>query len=1048
MSFESVLDAVAEFLKARKRVTYGLLQREFHLDPAALSDVKNELILGRRVAFDEDGVVLVWRPPVEETPAERRQLTVMFCDLVGSTKLSSRLDPEDLRDIVRSYHDECAAVLRPLGGHVAQFLGDGILTYFGYPVTNEDDAERAVQAGLSIVQTVLRLSNRLGPRVAGGLAVRVGIHTGLVVVGGLGDARNPSRLALGEAPNLAAHIQGVAEPNTVLVSQATLDLLPLRFIIDDLGPVVLKDPANPVRLARVVGQLDAGNRRAARPELEDPAGHLGTLQDAWKTVCGGKGFSVSLVGEAGLGKTRLADELCAHVEANGGSVQVLRCSAFHRQSALHPVARQLLLRAGLNPDAPGDDVLPRLDAVLKADGIDCPDTESLLAALTGPGFTTAAGAPEMAPTVLMRSLQTLLLDWLRAAARERAALMVWEDVHWADPSTLAVLKLLLEGPPRPGLLILMTARPDFLPPWDASATSATVTLDRMDGPHIRHLIQQVAANHALAPALVERIAGIAEGVPLYAEQITRSVVDSVVSTMSIEVPASLHASLMARLDRMGPAKSVAQTAALLGREFSTDLLGAVCEMSPGDMTRVLAHLTAGDILQAMPGSVPQRYTFRHALLQAEAGDSMLRSARQAVHRRIAEVLQERFATTVEVEPETLARHLTGAGQIRPAIVEWRHAGEHALARSAVREALSHLQEGMNLLPGLEPGLDRNALELTLQIPRASALRALQGVGAPATGAAYERASALARQLGDQRRLIPALNGLYAYHLVSAQYAGALDSAQSLLDVARANGDGMFEMIGLRAVGAVAFHVGDPATAAVHLERSLALYEPERHASIATQLGIDHKVMTSNFLALTRLVQGQVDAALEVQRQGLAWADRIDHAHSIAQALVFYCLLLAVHEDWANVPPLAERTIEVGVKRGFPVMESGGRFFLGAARAFDGDLEGGLKTMRESSVQWWASGIRNYRPFSELLLARAHAMCGDIDAARTFLDAARSGIEATSERWIEAEMWRVRGELLSETCEADLRRALAVARAQKATAFEQRALRSLAARGFA
>ena len=300
----------------------------------------------------------------------------------------------------------------------------------------------------------------------------------------------------------------------------------------------------------------------------------------------------------------------------------------------------------------------------------------------------------------------------------------------------------------------------------------------------------------------------------------------------------------------------------------------------------------------------------------------------------------------------------------------------------------------------------------------------------------------------QRRLVPALNGLYSYHLVSAQYAGALDSAQSLLDVARANGDGMFEMIGLRAVGAVAFHVGDPATAAVHLERSLALYEPERHASIATQLGIDHKVMTSNFLALTRLVQGQVDAAIEVQRQGLAWADRIDHAHSIAQALVFYCLLLAVHEDWANVPPLAERTIEVGVKRGFPVMESGGRFFLGAARAFDGDLEGGLKTMRESSVQWWASGIRNYRPFSELLLARAHAMCGDMDAARTFLDAARSGIEATGERWIEAEMWRVRGELLSETCEPDLRRALAVARAQKATCFEQRALRSLAARGFA
>lgn len=1046
MSFESVLDAATELLKRRRRVTYRLLQREFGLDDAALADLKDELILAQRLARDEDGLVLVWAAdPAETSVAERRRLTVMFCDLVGSTKLSTRLDPEDLRDVVRSYHEECAAVLRPTGGHIAQYLGDGILVYFGYPVANEDDAERAVRAGLAIVQAVRHLSARLSTQVAGGLAVRVGIHTGLVVIGDLGDANQPGTLALGEAPNIAAHIQAVATPDSVLISQATLSLLPPRFITEDLGLVVLKDPAHPVRLARVAGELDSQLPRSARPQLVDPSGHLRALQTAWSRVRGGEGLSLLIRGEAGLGKTRLSDELVAEVQTDKLPVRVLRCSAFHRHSALHPVAQHLLQRAGLNPDAPGEDTLQRLLGLQQADGIARTDTLPLLAALVG--TDAPRSSTEMQPAALMLALQQLLVDWLSAAARESAALMVWEDVHWADPSTLALMKRLLEGPATAGLLTVLTTRPDFTAPWDESRLQ-TVALQRMGTNAIRHVIRQVAAGKALAPALIDRIVATAEGVPLYAEQITRSVLDNASDAVQIEVPATLHASLMARLDRMGPAKQVAQTAALLGREFSTDLLAAVCALPRGELERALQQLSQGDVLQTLPDLVPPRHAFRHALLQVAAGESMLRTARQQTHARIADVLRTQFAETIEAEPETLARHVTEAGQAEAALDLWRRAGEHALARSAVAEAVSHLQQGLELVPQLPAGPDRDSAELALQILLASALRAGQGVAAPATGSAYERASALARTLGDHQRLIPALNGLYAYHLVRGRCDEALAPAQQLLDAARAHGDALFEMIGHRAVGAVAFHVGDPATARHHLEQGLAQYVPERHAPMAMVLGIDHKVAASNFLSLTLTAQGEEATAVSVQRESLDWADRLGHDHSTAQALIFYCLMLAVQDNWQAITPLAERVTELGQKRGFPLMESSGRFFLAAARAMGEQAHGELPVMQEAATQWWATGARNYRPLVELILARVQVQVGDGQAARRLLRAAHGGVAASGERWIEPELWRLQGELLPEHREADLKRALSLAQTQGATGFVKRAQRSLAAHGLA
>ncbi|MDE1947106.1 MAG: AAA family ATPase, partial [Burkholderiales bacterium] len=976
MDLEAVLKAAVELLERRRRVTCRWLQRELGLDDATFDDLRDELILGQRVAREVDGQVLVWVEREQSAPAERRQLTVMFCDLVGSTRLSGRLDPEDWRDVIRSYHEQCAAVLRPSGGHIAQYLGDGLLVYFGYPSANEDDAERAVGAGLAIVQAIRQLSARLAARIGSGLSVRVGIHTGLVVIGGASEGDGTETLALGEAPNLAAHIQSRAAPDTVLISQATLGLISGRFLTEDLGPQVLKDPAYPVRLAQVLGKRGervGAPRAAPRQRLVDPAGSMGRLGQAWE-ASRERAQVLLLRGEAGLGKTRLGEELCEIVTQGGARARVLRCSGFHRQSALHPVAQHLLQRAGVNPDAPTEDAALRVQALMVSDGLDGLDglegeggaaALALIAALVAPGSAAAAPARALAPAQLMQSMQALLLGWLDAMARQGPTLVLFEDLHWADPSTLALLgRFVAAGPPP--MLLLLTARPDFDAP--ALAPTSAIELRRLPDAAIREVVAQVGAARALPKALVERIVETAEGVPLYAEEITRSVLECADDTLSIEVPASLQGSLTARLDRMGPAKLLAQTAALLGREFSSDLLGAVSELPPYELERTLQQLTEGDILLQLAQTEPPRYAFRHALLQAAAGESLLRSARLALHRRVADVLISRFAGTVQAEPETLARHLSEAGEMRPAIQQWQRAGEHALARSATSEALAHLSQGLDLVAGLAAGAERDALELALQIPRASALRALQGVAAPATGAAYERACGLASELGDRARLIPALNGLYSYRMVAGQCDAALAPAQRLLDVAQAGGDRLFEMIGHRAVGGVAFHLGDLGSARTHLERALALYEPEQHGPLAFSFGIDHKVVSANFLALTLLVQGEVEAARAVQRSGLEWAEALGHDHSTAQALVFGCLMHVVNEDWNAVPARAERTIALGQRRGFPLMVGGGRFLLGAARAFGGEPREGLRVMEEGSALWWGTGARNYRPLAEMLHA--------------------------------------------------------------------------------
>lgn len=1061
--FEQILDAAQALLQRRQRVSGRALQREFAIDDAALADLVHELVQVLRVArLDADGV-LSWQAMAPSAEAERRLITVLFCDVVGSTRLASRLDPEDWRDLLRLIQQECAAVLQPQGGHIAQYLGDGILAYFGWPQAHEDDAVRAVRAALALQPAVQRATAALAPHTQPeGLRLRVGIHTGVVLVGEIGAAGHRESLALGEVPNLAAHIQQHAAPGTVVVSDTTLRLLNDGFITEDLGLRRLKDAAQPVRLAWVRGERDPADRPpAARTPVVDIEGRLARLHRAWAEARDGAGRVLTLRGEAGLGKTRMAAELRGALQAAEVDTIVLRCSAFHRHSALYPLAQHLARRSGLGPRSPDEDVQERLATLMAEAGIQRPDALGLLAALLVPGSQPAQAVAASPPAVLMQGTQEVLLDWLLASGTRAPRLLVFEDLHWVDPTTLKLLeRLVAAAPQRAGLLLLLTQRPDFEPPWPLDAEGDTIDLGRLPDDAmrllVRGLVQEAARPGVLPEALLERIVATAEGVPLYAEEFLRSVIDlpapepasGASAGWPTQLPATLSASLAARLDPLGPAKALAQTASLLGREFSFELLAAVAGQPAAELSHGLHQLVSAGLLRRRGVAPLTRYVFRHALLQAAAEDSLLRSTRRTLHRRIAEVLQTQFPAVQELEPETVARHYTEGGEPARALPLWRRAGERALARSAVIEALAALDQGMALLDALPAGEPRDRAELGLQVLRLAALRASQGVAAAATGAASERAAELARALYDEGALITALNGLYAFHMVRGHCAAALAPARQLLSVARAKADPTVEMISHRALGAVAFHVGDPVLARAHLQRALAMYDRERHAGLAHAQGIDHKVMTGNFLALTLFMLGEPAQALALHEEVLAHAEGFGHAHSLAQALVYGCVLSSLLEQGPPLAALAARCAEVGRRHGFPLMTGGGHFFQGAALLHQGDAAGALPVMAEGASTWWGTGARNYRAYAELLMAQAEAALGQLDNARTLLLAAHEGIRLTGETWVEPELRRVEALLLQPVegpgrCRERLVEALALAREQKASMWERRCEATLA-----
>ena len=813
MTFEEILDQAIAMLQRRGRVTYQTLRLQFQLDEEHLEALKDAILFAYPQVVDAAGRGLVWsgdasaippptpaspqsvEPPVTLAPrvgttavappepqppdAERRQLTVLFCDLVDSTVLASQLDPEELREVVRAYQEACAKVIARFEGHIAQYLGDGLLVYFGYPLAHEDDAQRAVRAGLGIVEALGQLNTRLTRERGVHLAVRLGIHTGLVVVGEVGGGTRQEQLALGETPNLAARLQGIAAPNTLVVSAATLQLLGGFFTYQSLGTSLLKGLAQPIEVYQVLhesmarSRLEAAGSTGLTP-LVGREQEVALLRERWAQVKDGLGQVVLLSGEAGIGKSRLVQVLKEQVATEPQAwLTPCQCSPYYQNTALYPLI-DLLERVALRFDREESpqQKLSKLEGHLVQYGFPLAEAVPLHASLLSIPLTADYAPLPMSPEQQkQKTLQALLTTLLRIAAQQ-PVLFVMEDLHWVDPSTLEFLSLLVDQGPTARVLALFTFRPDFSPPWTGRSHLTQVTLPRLPRRQAAEMAGRVAHSKTLPAEVMEQVVARTDGVPLFVEELTKMVLESGLLQEREEryeltgplpplaIPTTLHDSLMARLDRLATVKALAQLGATLGREFSYALLQAVSPWDEGTLRRGLHQLVEAEFLYQQGLPPEATYLFKHALIQETAYQSLLRSTRQQYHQRIAQVLEARFPESCETQPELLAHHYTEAGLAEQAIGYWQRAGQQASERSANLEAISHFTTGIELLTTLPETPEHTQQALTLHIALGAALQMAKGLAAPEVEHAYTRARELCQQVGETPEFVPVLYGLW------------------------------------------------------------------------------------------------------------------------------------------------------------------------------------------------------------------------------------------------------------------------------------------------
>jgi len=1094
----AVLDQVVDLVRQRKRITYRLLQRQFALDEATLEDLKGEIFFAHPQITDADGYGLIWTgdadvtsasPPMSAhaaspvaqsspqvaspTPpqgaeAERRQLTVLFCDLVDSTALSSQLDPEDLREVVRAYQETCAKVIARFEGHIAQYLGDGVLVYFGYPRAHEDDAQRAVRAGLGIVEALGPLNMHLTQARGVQLAVRLGVHTGLVVVGEVGGGTRQEQLALGETPNLAARLQGIAAPNTLMISPSTLQLLSGFFVCQPCGTLPLKGQAQPLAVYRVLyesmarSRLEAAGSTSLTP-LVGREQEVALLRERWAQVKDGLGQVVLLSGEAGIGKSRLVQVLKAQVATESQAwLTPCQCSPYHQHTALYPLI-DLLERMVLHFDREEspEQKLRKLKGYLVQYGFPLAEAVPLYAALLSLPLTADYAPLPLSPEQhKQKTLQALLTTLLRIAAQQ-PVLFVMEDLHWVDPSTLEFLSLLVDQGPTARILVLFTFRPDFSPPWTERAHLTQLTLSRLLQRQAAEMAARVAHSKTLPAEVLEQVVTKTDGVPLFIEELTKMVLESGLLQEQEEryaltgplpplaIPATLHDSLMARLDRLATVKALAQLGATLGREFSYALLQAVAPWDEGTVGRGLQQLVEAEFLYQQ-GLPPEAiYRFKHALIQETAYQSLLRSTRQQYHQRIAQVLEAHFPDICETQPELLAQHYTEAGMLVQALPCWQRAGQRAIQRSAHVEAISHLTKGLEVLAALPDTAERTQHELGLQTALGLALMAVKGQGAPEVGQVYARARELCRQVGDTPQLFSVLFGLWRFYLIRAEYQTARELAEQCLSLARRVQDPAFLLAAHFALGVSLLFPGALAPARAHLEQGIALYDPQTHRALAFHTGIDLEVWGLSYAALALWLLGYPDQALRRSHEALARAQALSHPHSLAAVWFYgahiYCFRREVHA----VRERAEAAMALASAQGFPQWLTVGMLLRGWALAMQGPGEAGIAQMRQGLAAYRALGAGLAVSIFLVLLAEACGQAGQAEEGLGLLAEALAHVDSTGERYYAAEAPRLKGELFlhqaipdetqAETC---FYQALDIARHQQAKSWELRAAMSL------
>lgn len=985
--------------------------------------------------------------------AERRLLTIMFCDLVGSTALAARLDPEDLRDVLTAYQTHASVLVKAAGGTVARYQGDGILAYFGYPAAGEDDAERAIGAGL-----VLALGIETGGKAPEKLGIRVGMATGVVLVGDLLRSHvADSPPIIGEPANLAARLQELAKPNSVVICDTTHRLAGALFEYRDLGLQRAKGLAEPLQAWRVVGRSKIASRfhalRSSRLPCVGREVEISLLLDRWAQARAGNGGVVVVSGDPGIGKSRLAFELVAKVRGESPVVLRYDCSPQHQNSMLHPILEHL---RRIGRSKPGDGAAAMLGA-LRSFFLDRSEETSaaigLIAHLMALPGNSLPQRPDVDALSRRSSLFEAIVGNLQRLASRQPVLILVEDAHWIDPTSRELMELFVSRMSQWPILLVVTSRPEFDPAWRGEPYATKIELKPIERGDAEFLVKCVPGAGAFSDAVVRSIAARADGVPLFIEELTKAVVESGPEGPAGEtaplkppvIPSSLHASLTARLDRLGRTREVARVAAAIGREFTFDLLHAsVPQFSADDLRDALQRLVQAELVSPSVSSV-QSFAFRHALIQDAAYGMLPRDERKALHERIALALEHRFAEIIAAQPEIAADHFTKAGLIEPATRYWTEAGNRAVRGSALIDAAKHFSEAIRLVQTLPASPARDQTELGLHLVLGPVTMAIKGYAAPETLQVFTRAQELAGTSSPPAQQLEILAGLFNVHYGRAELAQAQAVARQHLALAQHSGRD--EARAHCFMGQTYSAQGAFEPARTHFERTLAIFAD--NAEDTRSLGVygSQYVVASAFLAGVYWALGDPEKAVASTARSIDYANKSGHLVSIALALITR-LLTPIPGGLEGDPLAAEEALQFCARHGLSNLEIWARFAQGAIVARRGDLRSGIDIMQAAIDAAERLGSQLFRPVQLATLASVHARLGENDQALALLDKAVAIAQRTGEKRADSAVHRLRGEILIATRREkdgrqELLRSLETAVAQQAKSEEARTAKTIA-----
>ncbi|WGD53198.1 adenylate/guanylate cyclase domain-containing protein [Bradyrhizobium sp. CB1650] len=1060
------MQQIADWLNALGLGQYAQRFAENDIDPSVLRDLTDHdlekigVSLGHRRkilrAIAELDEIRPRSAPAPRTEPERRQLTVMFADLVGSTALSTRLDPEDLREIISAYHRCCAEQIEKFGGFVARYMGDGVLAYFGYPRADEDDAERAVCAGLALVTAVAGLD--AGPE--GMLRVRVGIATGLVVIG---EGASQEHEVVGETPNLASRLQALAESQTVVIDGSTCRLVGGLFEYVALGSVSITGFSAPVPVWRVIGASAIDSRfealRVGRTPLLGRDEEIELLMRRWQQATRGDGSVMLISGEAGIGKSRLAETVVERL-SDEPHIRLRRfCSPHHQDSALFPTISQLERAAGFRRDDTDQQRLDKLEALLAEASADLSDAVPLIADLLS--VRVGDRYPPLSFTPQKRKEKTLgvLLAQLEGLAARRPVLMVFEDVHWIDPTSLDLLDLIVDRVATLRVLLIVTFRPEFAPTWIGRSHVTLISLSRLPRRQRAEMIMRVTGGKALPQEIAEHIIDRTDGVPLFIEELTKAVIESGMLTDAgdrfdatgpvprLAIPTSLQASLLARLDRLAPVREMAQIGAALGRSFSHELISAVAAMPQRQVDAALAQLVGAELVFQRGTPPDAEYTFKHALVQDAAYSTLLRGRRRQIHARIATTLESEFPEIVATQPQLMAHHCVEAGFNEKAVSYRLKSGQQAVARSAMTEAVSQLQRGLELLANMPEESRPLEHELDLQIALGRALMATRGYSAPVVADTLVRARALAERFDRPDRLAPLLYFQWGFHMVRAEHELAVSLAEQLETLGQTRKDQTIQLLGHYIHGASCYFRGEFVTARALLELCDGLRHPAARATCAAIAVADPHAASLGHLALTLTLLGDLDQGRTRVDETLSEARRLNHPFTVAFVLSKVCAVEAAAGWLHHARRHAEELETLSNEHGFPLWLGLGLLHHGRSVTALGQAQDGLAVLARGLSVLRSAGAVVHTPLALCFLAEAHTKVGHLQEAQNCLVEAAQLIETTDERSSEVELHRLRGDLMNArgdqaAAEQNYYRALAAAKRQSAKTFGLGAATSL------